>query len=94
MRRSALVPPDSAPRRVDTDLAAGHCGDHVRTIQFRVRPEEVIERLDRAIQLTARCMVNHRLPQILPTLKRLQAERDRLLQEGNALEYARRVLAA
>jgi hypothetical protein len=80
---------------VDTDLAAGHCGDHGRTIQFRVRPEEVtIERLDRAIQLTARCMVKHQLPQILPTLKRLQGERDRLLQEGDALEYARRVLAA
>jgi hypothetical protein len=38
-------------------------------------------------------MINHQLPQILPTLKRLQAERDRLLREGDALEYARRLLA-
>jgi hypothetical protein len=60
-----------------------------------MRTDEVtIERLEQAIQLTARCMVNHQLPQILPTLKRLEAERDRLLREGNALEYARRVLAA
>jgi hypothetical protein len=76
------------------DLAVGSCGHPVGTIQFRSHPDEVtIARLDRAIQLTARCMVNHHLPQILPTLKRLQAERDRLLREGDALEYARRLLA-
>jgi hypothetical protein len=84
---------------MESDLAADHCGgligDDVTVIQLRTRPGEVtLERLDRAIQLTARCMVNHQLPQILPTLKRLQAERDRLLREGDALEYARRVLLA
>jgi hypothetical protein len=39
-------------------------------------------------------MVQYDLPQVLPTLKRLQAERDRLLKEGNPIEYAKRVLAA
>jgi hypothetical protein len=51
-----------------------------------------IERLERAIAVTARCMAQHNLPQLLPTLKRLEAERDRLLQEGDPIEYAKRVL--
>jgi hypothetical protein len=38
-------------------------------------------------------MVEHNLPQLLPTLKRLEAERDRLLREGDAIEYAKRLLA-
>jgi hypothetical protein len=37
-----------------------------------------VARLDRAIELTARAMTLHDLPQLLPTLKRLEAERDRL----------------
>lgn len=81
MKRSALIPPGSwpRPRRMAADLAAD---------------EVTIERLEQAIQLTARCMVNHQLPQILPTLKCLEAERERLLREGDALEYARRLLVA
>jgi hypothetical protein len=54
-----------------------------------------IERLEKAIKITAQCMLDY--PDlagiILPHLKRLEAERDRLLQEGDALEYAKRVLA-
>jgi hypothetical protein len=53
-----------------------------------------VERLERAIKATARCMVDHDLPQLLPTLKRLEAERDRLMKEGDAIAYARRLLAA
>jgi hypothetical protein len=52
-----------------------------------------IERLDSAITLTAYVMQRHSLPQLLPTLKRLQAARDDLLVNGDALEYAKRVLA-
>jgi hypothetical protein len=55
--------------------------------------EVTVERLERAIKITASCIVEHNLPQLLPTLKRLEAERDRLVQEGDAIEYARRVLA-
>ena len=51
-----------------------------------------VERLTRAIAITADCMARHNLPQLLPTLKRLEAERDRLLQEGDPIEYAKRVL--
>jgi hypothetical protein len=54
--------------------------------------EVTVERLESAIKVTARCMVEHDLPQLLPTLKRLEAERDRLVQEGDAIEYARRLL--
>ena len=63
---------------------------------LRKRPsdsnEVTVERLESAIKVTARCMVEHDLPQLLPTLKRLEAERDRLVQEGDAIEYARRLL--
>jgi ribosomal 50S subunit-associated protein YjgA (DUF615 family) len=33
------------------------------------------------------------LPQLLPTLKRLETERDKLMAEGDAIEYAKRLLA-
>ena len=51
-----------------------------------------IGRLERPITMTAYVMAHHNLPQLLPTLKRLEAERDRLLQEGDPIEYAKRVL--
>jgi hypothetical protein len=61
------------------------------------RPSEsnaaMVERLESAIRVTARCMVEHNLPQLLPTLKRLEAEHDRLLREVDAIEYAKRLLA-
>jgi hypothetical protein len=52
-----------------------------------------VERLDRAITITAKAMERHNLPQLLPTLKRLEAERDKLVTEGDPIAYARRVLA-
>jgi hypothetical protein len=51
-----------------------------------------VERLDRAIKITAELMVRHQLPQLMSTLKRLETERDRLLAEGDAINYAKRVL--
>jgi hypothetical protein len=51
-----------------------------------------IERLERAIAKTAYCMTRHKLPQLLPTLKRLEAARDDLKANGDPIEYARRVL--
>jgi hypothetical protein len=51
-----------------------------------------IERLDRAIRITAAAMVRHDLPQLLPTLRRLEAERDRMVEEGDPMEYAKRLL--
>jgi hypothetical protein len=60
-----------------------------------VPPTVTIERIKNAIKMTARCMVSHDLgPQLMPTLKRLEAERDRLMRDGDAIEYAKRVLAA
>ena len=50
-----------------------------------------IERLERAIAITADCMERHNLPQLLPTLKRLEAARDDLIANGDPIEYARRV---
>jgi hypothetical protein len=52
-----------------------------------------IERIDRAIAVTASCMARHNLPQLLPTLKRLEAERDNLIANGDPIEYAKRILA-
>ena len=57
------------------------------------RPIVTTESLNRAIQTTAEMMLRHNLRQIAPTLRRLEAERDRLLQEGDPLEYAKRILA-
>ena len=59
-----------------------------------VPPTVTIERIERAIKITAGCMLAHELPQLMPTLKRLEAERDRLMRDGDAIEYAKRVLAA
>jgi hypothetical protein len=53
-----------------------------------------VERLACAIRTTARCMVQHDLPRLLPTLKRLEAERERLIKDGDAITYARSLLAA
>ncbi len=72
----------------------------MRTVSSSATPTQpsdnvvTVERLERAIKVTARCMVEHALPQLLPILKRLEAERDRLARDGDALEYARRLLAA
>jgi hypothetical protein len=72
-------------RKVDTSAAPTQPSDS---------DDVTVERLERAIKVTARCMVEHHLPQLLPILKRLEAERDRLVQEGDAIEYAKRLLAA
>jgi hypothetical protein len=55
-------------------------------------PEITIERLKHAIAVTAYVMVRHDLPQLLPTLKRLESARDDLARDGDALDYAKRVL--
>jgi hypothetical protein len=47
-------------------------------------------RLERAIDITAYCMVRHELHQLLPILKRLEQELTR--NQENALAYARIVL--
>jgi hypothetical protein len=52
-----------------------------------------LERLERAITITAKAMTRHDLPQLLPMLKRLEAERDRLIAEGDPIAYAKRILA-
>jgi hypothetical protein len=57
-----------------------------------VHSKVTIERLDCAIAVTADCMTRHNLPELLPTLKRLEAARDDLRANGDPIEYARRVL--
>ena len=42
-----------------------------------------VERLERAITATADAMTRHNLPQLLPTLKRLEAERENLRSSGD-----------
>lgn len=54
--------------------------------------EVTLSRLQRAINTTAYVMVRHDLPQLLPTLKRLEAARDGLLRNDDAIGYAKRVL--
>lgn len=54
--------------------------------------EITIDRIERAITVTARAMVQHHLPQLLPTLKRLEAERNQFVKEGDPIEYAKSLL--
>lgn len=49
----------------------------------------IIQRLENAIDITIEAMTLHSLPQLLPTLKRLETERDKLVSEGDPLEYAK-----
>jgi hypothetical protein len=60
---------------------------------FRQSADVTIDRLDRAITFTAYAMREFGMRELLPALKRLEAERDRLAEEGDALEYADKVLA-
>ena len=53
-----------------------------------------VERLERAITITAEAMTRHGLPHLLPTLKRLETERDNLIANGDPIAYAERLLAA
>jgi hypothetical protein len=59
----------------------------------QIKVSVTTERLERAIAATAYCMTKHNLPQLMPVLKRLEAERDNLIANGDPIEYARRVLA-
>jgi hypothetical protein len=51
-----------------------------------------IERVERAIRTVADMMVKHRRPQLMDTIKRLEAERDRLRNETDPIEYAKQIL--
>ena len=42
--------------------------------------------------MTAYCMTKHNLPQLMPALKRLEAERDNLIANGDPIQYAERIL--
>ena len=55
--------------------------------------ELTIDRLEHAIAFTAYCMTEWKMRELLPALKRLEAERSRLAEEGDALDYAEKVLA-
>jgi hypothetical protein len=56
------------------------------------REAVTVERIERSITMTAYAMQRHNLPQLLPTLKRLEAEREKLHSDGDPIEYARRLL--
>jgi hypothetical protein len=52
-----------------------------------------LEGLETAIKYLAWGMVEYKKPELQPTLSRLVAERDRMRKEGDALDFARRVLS-
>jgi hypothetical protein len=51
-----------------------------------------VARLNNAIRIIAKGMTLHKEPKARPILERLVEARDRLRSEGDALEFARRVL--
>jgi hypothetical protein len=53
-----------------------------------------IERIERAIHIVAEMMVKHDRPRLMATILRLEAERDRLRNETDPIEYAKQILRA
>ena len=51
-----------------------------------------VERLERAIKTIAAAMVEHDLPGLLVYIRRLETERNRILQQADAIEYAKELL--
>jgi hypothetical protein len=51
-----------------------------------------IERLEHAITTVADMMVKHDIPQLIVTIRYLEAERDKLRQETAAMDYAKEIL--
>jgi FtsZ-binding cell division protein ZapB len=51
-----------------------------------------MERIDRAIDTVAQMMVKHDMPDLIVTIRRLEAERDSLRQETRAMDYAKEIL--
>ena len=76
-------------RRDDAEHPGG-CG--MTIADDRPLPLKEVERLERAIAVTAYCMTKHNLPQLMPALKRLEAERDNLIANGDPIQYAERIL--
>jgi hypothetical protein len=64
-----------------------------KTYRELSREPVTIERLDRCIKIVAGWIVQHNIPEAIHALKRMEAERDRLLREGDAIDYAKKVLA-
>jgi hypothetical protein len=52
-----------------------------------------IERLERAIKTIAAAMVEHDLPGLLVYIRCLETERNRILQQADAIEYAKELWA-
>jgi hypothetical protein len=51
-----------------------------------------IERIERATRIVADMMVKHDRPRLMATIRRLEAERDRLRNETDPIEYAKQIL--
>jgi hypothetical protein len=63
-----------------------------RVTAERVIPAVTVERIERAIRTVADMMVKHGRPRLMDTIKRLEAERDRLRNETDPIEYAKQIL--
>jgi hypothetical protein len=51
-----------------------------------------VERLERAIHIVADMIMKHDRPRLITTIRRLEAERDRLRNETDPMEYAKQIL--
>ena len=52
-----------------------------------------VERIARAIRIVADMMLKHKRPGLIVTIRRLEAERDRLRNETDPLEYAKQIIS-
>jgi hypothetical protein len=70
-------------RGIETSTAPGRRSDS---------DEVTIDRLERAIHTVADMMVKHDMP-LGPTIRYLEAEREKLMRETSDMDYAREILA-
>jgi HAMP domain-containing protein len=50
------------------------------------------ERIERAKHTVARMMVKHNMPQLIVTIRFLEAEQDKLREQTAAMDYAKEIL--
>jgi hypothetical protein len=56
------------------------------------QPITLAKRINRAIHTVADMMVKHQMPQLIVTIRYLEAELDKLRQETAAMDYAKEIL--
>lgn len=93
-----IVPYDELVRRKlrqpSQSQTASGVAPEASLVPFPARHQAVtVERIERNIRTVARMMVKHNMPELIVTIRFLEAERDKLRQQTAAMDYAKELLA-